>query len=44
MTNLALAQKLDPDFAATARELVYMGGSLNPHQELVLGFRATIRA
>jgi purine nucleosidase len=34
MTNLALAQRLDPEFASLARELVYMGGSLNPHQVL----------
>jgi inosine-uridine nucleoside N-ribohydrolase len=34
MTNLALAQRLDPDFASLARELVYMGGSLNPHKVL----------
>lgn len=34
MTNLALAQRLDPQFASLARELVYMGGSLNPRQVL----------
>ncbi len=34
LTNLALAQRLDPEFASLARELVYMGGSLNPQQEL----------
>ena len=34
MTNLALAQRLDPEFAGLARELVYMGGSLNPRQVL----------
>lgn len=34
MTNLALAQRLDPSFADLAKELVYMGGSLNPHQVL----------
>ncbi len=34
MTNLALAQRLDPDFASLAKELVFMGGSLNPHQVL----------
>lgn len=34
LTNLALAQRLDPQFAALAKELVYMGGSLNPHQAL----------
>ncbi|KLD78221.1 nucleoside hydrolase, partial [Xanthomonas hyacinthi DSM 19077] len=32
LTNLALAQRLDPQFATLARELVYMGGSLNPQQ------------
>ncbi|NMN04361.1 MULTISPECIES: nucleoside hydrolase [unclassified Novosphingobium] len=32
MTNLALAQRLDPAFAGLARELVYMGGSLAPRQ------------
>jgi inosine-uridine nucleoside N-ribohydrolase len=30
MTNLALAQSIDPDFAGLAKELVLMGGSLNP--------------
>jgi purine nucleosidase len=34
MTNLALAQRLDPSFAGLAKELVYMGGSFNPHQRL----------
>jgi purine nucleosidase len=34
LTNLALAQRLDPAFAGLARELVYMGGSLNPQQSL----------
>jgi inosine-uridine nucleoside N-ribohydrolase len=34
LTNLALAQRLDPEFASLAKELVYMGGSLNPHQTL----------
>lgn len=34
LTNLALAQRLDPQFARLAKELVYMGGSLNPHQAL----------
>lgn len=34
MTNLALAQRLDPEFAGMARELVYMAGSLNPRQVL----------
>lgn len=34
MTNLALAQRLDPQFAGLAKELVYMGGSFNPHQAL----------
>lgn len=34
MTNIALAQKLDPEFAKLAKELVYMGGSLNPQLKL----------
>lgn len=34
LTNLALAQRLDPEFAGLAKELIYMGGSLNPQQEL----------
>tara|TARA_R110002167_G_scaffold323739_1_gene529753 strand:+ start:1468 stop:2589 length:1122 start_codon:yes stop_codon:yes gene_type:complete len=34
MTNIALAQSLDPEFASLAKELVYMGGSLNPRQTL----------
>lgn len=34
MTNLALAQRLDPEFASLAKGLVYMGGSFNPHQVL----------
>jgi purine nucleosidase len=34
LTNLALAQRLDPSFAGLAKELVYMGGSLNPRQKL----------
>ncbi|WP_410209434.1 nucleoside hydrolase [Aquirhabdus sp.] len=34
LTNLALAARLDPTFAATAKELIYMGGSVNPHQQL----------
>lgn len=33
LTNLALAQRLDPQFASLAKELVYMGGSLNPRQQ-----------
>jgi inosine-uridine nucleoside N-ribohydrolase len=33
-TNLALAQRLDPAFAGLAKELVYMAGSLNPHQAI----------
>ncbi|KLD78138.1 nucleoside hydrolase [Xanthomonas hyacinthi] len=32
LTNLALAQSLDPQFATLAKELVYMGGSLNPRR------------
>ena len=34
MTNIAFAQSLDPSFAANVKELVYMGGSLNPQQIL----------
>ncbi len=34
MTNLALAQRLDPRFAELAKELIYMGGSLGPRQVL----------
>lgn len=34
MTNLALAQRLDPEFAGLAKELVYMGGSLGPRRKL----------
>lgn len=34
MTNVALASLLDPDFAGNVKELVYMGGSLGPHQAL----------
>ncbi|WP_343617001.1 nucleoside hydrolase [Novosphingobium sp.] len=34
LTNLALAQRLDPQFARLAKELVFMGGSLNPRQLL----------
>jgi purine nucleosidase len=30
MTNLALAARLDPQFASLAKELVFMGGSFNP--------------
>ncbi len=30
MTNLALAVSIDPEFAELAKELVFMGGSLNP--------------
>lgn len=30
MTNLALAISIDPEFASLAKELVFMGGSLNP--------------
>jgi purine nucleosidase len=33
MTNLALAISLDPEFPALARELVFMGGSLNPQTD-----------
>lgn len=34
LTNLALAQRLDPEFASLAKELVYMGASFNPRQVL----------
>ncbi|MDF0541367.1 nucleoside hydrolase [Sphingobium sp. H39-3-25] len=34
MTNIAIAQSLDPSFAANVKELIYMGGSLMPHQVL----------
>ncbi|WP_158583410.1 nucleoside hydrolase [Salinisphaera sp. Q1T1-3] len=30
LTNLALAQRIDPTFAETARQLVFMGGSISP--------------
>lgn len=30
LTNLALAQRIDPAFASLAKELIVMGGSLNP--------------
>jgi purine nucleosidase len=30
LTNIALASRLDPQFASLARELVFMGGSFNP--------------
>src|SRR5882724_4474232 len=30
MTNLALAIAIDPDFAALAKEMIFMGASLNP--------------
>lgn len=30
LTDLALASKLDPQFASLARQLVFMGGSFNP--------------
>ena len=30
LTDLALASRLDPQFASLARELVFMGGSFNP--------------
>ena len=30
LTNLALAARLDPQFASLAQELVFMGGSFNP--------------
>jgi inosine-uridine nucleoside N-ribohydrolase len=33
MTNLALAQSLDPKFAETSKELIFMGAALNPQTE-----------
>jgi len=33
MTNIALAVSIDPDFAGLAKELVFMGASLNPQTE-----------
>jgi purine nucleosidase len=33
MTNLALAISIDPKFAGLAKELVFMGGSLNPRTD-----------
>jgi purine nucleosidase len=33
MTDLALAIALDPQFAELSRELIVMGGSINPHTE-----------
>jgi purine nucleosidase len=33
LTNLALAQAIDPQFASLAKELVLMGGSLNPQTD-----------
>jgi purine nucleosidase len=33
MTNLALAIAIDPEFASLAKELVFMGGSLNPQTD-----------
>ena len=30
LTNLSLAQAIDPEFAALAKELVWMGGSIHP--------------
>jgi purine nucleosidase len=33
MTNLALAISIDPEFAGLAKELVFMGGSLNPQTD-----------
>lgn len=37
MTNLALAIRLDPGFAATARQLVFMGGLLDTAVQAVTG-------
>jgi purine nucleosidase len=33
MTNLALAISVDPEFPSLAKELVFMGASLNPHTD-----------
>lgn len=33
MTNLALAMAIEPDFPNLAKELVFMGGSLNPNTD-----------
>jgi len=33
MTNLALALAIDPQFAELSKELVFMGGSINPHTD-----------
>jgi purine nucleosidase len=33
MTNLALAQAIDPEFASLAKELIVMGSSLNPQTD-----------
>jgi purine nucleosidase len=33
MTNLALAMAIDPEFSSLAKELVFMGGSLNPQTD-----------
>jgi purine nucleosidase len=33
LTNLALAQAIDPEFASLARELILMGGSINPQTD-----------
>ena len=33
MTNLALAQAIDPEFASLAKELILMGGSINPQTD-----------
>ena len=37
LTNLALAIRLDPDFAATAKQLVFMGGLIDTNMESVTG-------
>ena len=33
MTNLALAISIDPEFPQLAKELVFMGASLNPQTD-----------
>jgi len=37
MTNLALAIRMDPSFAATARQLVFMGGLIDTNMQAVVG-------
>jgi inosine-uridine nucleoside N-ribohydrolase len=37
LTNLALAQRIDPEFASLARELVFMGGLIDTNMSQVTG-------